>query len=83
MKDIYLRTKQMAIYVIQNNSTIRQTAKVFGIAKSTVHYDLTIRLKHFDYGLYKGVRKVLEKNFSEKSFRGGQATKSKYLKKNM
>ena len=83
MKDIYLRTKQMATYVIETKSTVRQTAKVFGVAKSTVHYDLTTRLKHFDYSLYIGVRKVLENNFAQKSFRGGQATKEKYKQKNM
>ena len=81
MKDIYLRTKQMALYVIETGSTVRKTAKVFNIAKSTVHYDLTTRLKHFDYGLYIQVRKVLESNFAQKSYRGGLATKNKYKQK--
>ena len=83
MKDIYLRTKQIANYVVQTGSTIRQTAKVFNLAKSTVHYDLSKRLKHYDYSLYVQVKKVLDINFMQKSYRGGQATKNKYKSKNI
>ena len=78
MKDIYLRTKQVALFVIKTGATVRQAAKVFRMAKSTVHYDLTKRLPHFDYSLYLKVQKILDKNFQEKSIRGGLATKAKY-----
>ncbi len=81
MKDIYSRTKQLAIYIIVNNSTIRATAKEFGMAKSTVHYDVSRRLKKIDYTLFLQVKKVLDKNFDEKHIRGGMSTKLKYLKK--
>lgn len=78
MKDIYLRTKQIALYVIKTGATVRKTAKVYNMAKSTVHYDLTKRLPYFDNVLYQQVREILEKNFEEKSMRGGLATKRKY-----
>lgn len=81
MKNIFLRTKKIALYILQNNSTIRQTAKVFGMAKSTVHFDLQNRLPHIDTELYKQVQKLLDLNFSEKSIRGGLATKKLYQKK--
>ena len=78
MKDIYLRTKQLAIYMITTKTTVRKVSKVFGISKSTVHYDLTKRLPHLDFALYCDVKKVLEKNLAERSMRGGLATKAKY-----
>ena len=80
MKDIYLRTKQIALYVIKTGATVRKTARVYNMAKSTVHYDLTKRLPYFDDVLYQQVREILEKNFEEKSMRGGLATKRKYKK---
>ena len=78
MKDIYLRTKQVAFYVVNTKATVRKTARAFGISKSTVHYDLTKRLPHFDAALYLEVEKVLQKNLKERSLRGGLATKRKY-----
>ena len=81
MKNIFVRTKQFAYYMIKNNATVRKTAQVFGISKSTVHYDLTKRLPLIDSALYLEVREILDKNESEKSMRGGLATKNKYLKK--
>ena len=78
-EDVYVRTLEYARYIIENNSTIRATAKKFGVAKSTVHYDLKNRLKTFDVNLYCKVKIILQNNFSEKHIRGGMATKQKYL----
>ena len=78
MRDIYTQTKQIAYYIINNGATVRKAAKVFGIAKSTAHYDLTKRLMHFDMLLYTKVQDVFENNFKDKSRRGGLATKKKY-----
>ncbi len=78
MKDLYSRTKEIAEYMITNNATIRKTAKVFGLAKSTVHYDLTKRLPKIDSVLYEEVRYILNINFQEKNIRGGISTKNKY-----
>ena len=57
MRDIYLRTKQLANYIITTKGTVRKTAYVFGVSKSTVHYDLTKRLPYLDSSLYFQVRK--------------------------
>ena len=78
-EDVYLKTIEYARYIIDNNSTIRATAKRFGVAKSTVHYDLSNRLKYYDEGLYLQVKRILQTNFEEKHIRGGMATKQKYL----
>lgn len=78
--DVYLRTVDLAWYIIDNNSTIRATAKYFGMAKSTVHYDLKYRLKTIDENLYTQVKQILQTNFNQKHIRGGLATKHKYEK---
>lgn len=68
----------MGIYLVENNSTVRKTAKKFGISKSTVHKNLVVSLKKIDYCLYKKTTAVLKKNKSERHLRGGMATKLKY-----
>ena len=78
MKNISLRARQIALYFVENKSTVRETAKHFGMAKSTVHYDLSSRLPSVDYLLYKKVKKILQINFEEKNIRGGLATQKKY-----
>lgn len=82
MKNYNVRTKKIADYIEKTHSTIRQTAKVFSMAKSTVHYDLSRRLPGIDYAQYLKIKKILNLNFNEKHIRGGEATKQKYLKKN-
>ena len=64
-------------YIVENNATVRSTAAVFGVGKSTVHKDVTVALKEIDANLYSEVKKVLEKNLSERHIRGGLATKLK------
>lgn len=73
------RAIDIANYIIDYNATVRQTAKQFGISKSTVHKDVTERLEQISPGLAKSVRKVLDINKSERHIRGGLATKEKYL----
>ncbi|MDO4303524.1 MAG: sporulation transcriptional regulator SpoIIID [Bacillota bacterium] len=80
MKDyIEERAIDIANYIIENNATVRQTAKQFGISKSTVHKDVTERLMQINPSLAKEARKVLDVNKSERHIRGGLATKEKYL----
>ena len=74
------RAEEIGKYIINTGSTVRAAAKVFGISKSTVHKDVTERLKHINYNLYLKVRKVLDKNKKERHLRGGIATKKKYLR---
>ncbi len=70
-----------AQYIIENNATVRQAAKHFGISKSTVHKDVTERLEQINPALAQETRKVLNVNKSERHIRGGLATKEKYLHK--
>ncbi|GAA6513064.1 sporulation transcriptional regulator SpoIIID [Merdimmobilis hominis] len=65
-------------YIIEHDATVRQAAKEFNISKSTVHKDVSERLKAISPQLYQQVKQVLEKNKSERHIRGGMATKSKY-----
>lgn len=84
MKDyIEERAVEIANYIIESNSTVRQTAKKFGISKSTVHKDVTERLPEINPVLAKSARKVLDVNKSERHIRGGLATREKYLHHHM
>ena len=84
MKDyIEERAMNIANYIIENNATVRQTAKEFGISKSTVHKDVTDRLVQLNPSLAAEARKVLDVNKSERHIRGGLATREKYLHQHM
>ena len=74
------RTVLAAEYIIENGATVRSAAKKFGVSKSTVHKDVSERLKHLNPDLYSEVKAVLEKNKQERHIRGGKATKEKYAK---
>ncbi|NLP46258.1 MAG: sporulation transcriptional regulator SpoIIID [Epulopiscium sp.] len=73
------RAIEIANYIIQSNATVRETAKKFGISKSTVHKDVTERLEKINPRLAIQAREVLELNKSERHIRGGLATKEKYM----
>ena len=75
------RAVEVAKFIISSNATVRQTAKKFGISKSTVHKDITDRVEKINPQLAKDVRKVLEVNKAERHIRGGLATREKYLHK--
>ena len=74
------RACELAVYIIETGATVRNCAKRFGISKSTVHKDLSQRLRQCNRSLYIQVRKVLEQNKAERHIRGGLATREKYLK---
>ncbi|WP_408955186.1 sporulation transcriptional regulator SpoIIID [Natroniella sp. ANB-PHB2] len=83
MKDyIYQRVLEVSHYIYETKATVRQAAKVFGVSKSTIHKDVTERLEKINGQLAKKVKKVLEYNKAERHFRGGEATKRKYMEKN-
>ncbi len=77
------RCEAMAMYIIQTGETVRQTALVFNISKSTVHKDLTTKLKYENLQLYKEVNKVLQHNKQVRHIRGGMATRLKYHNKKL
>ena len=72
------RARDLAVYIIEHQTTIRATARHFDISKSTVHKDLTERLEKVNHGLYVQVKEVLEVNKAERHIRGGMATREKY-----
>lgn len=81
MKELYLeRCEEFAYYIINNKCTIRKAAKKFGYSKSTIHNDVSNKLKKINKKLYLKVNKILKNNFNQKHIRGGQSTKNKYLK---
>ena len=77
--DIGTRAVRLAEYITETGATVRAAAAVFGVSKSTVHKDVSVRLKRQVPSLYREVRAVLEKNLLERHIRGGKATKLKYL----
>ena len=78
---IETRAVEIANYIVENNATVRQAAKQFGISKSTVHKDITDadRLLRIDPELAAKARHILDINKSERHIRGGLATREKYL----
>lgn len=74
------RIKTEANYLVKTKGTVRSCAKALGTSKSTVHKDVTERLKTIDPILYRKVKAILKKNLSERHIRGGNATKQKYSK---
>lgn len=72
------RVIRIAYLMLDGNRTVREVAKMIGFSKSTVHHDLTTRLKELDYGLYMKIRDLLDYNKKIRHIRGGEATKQKY-----
>lgn len=73
------RATQLAHYIIDSKDTVRGAARKFGISKSTVHKDLTERLKKINPSLALEAKKVLDENKAERHIRGGEATRQKYM----
>ena len=73
------RAVKLGEHIVENKDTVRRTAAKFGISKSTVHKDVTDRLKIINPYLYREVSLILEQNKQERHMRGGEATKLKYL----
>lgn len=72
------RAVTLAHYIIDSKDTVRGAAKKFGISKSTVHKDVSERLKKINPILARKVREILDENKAERHIRGGMATKMKY-----
>ena len=69
---------KLAHHILDKHSTIRATAKEFGLAKSTLHHYLSVRLKQINYALYREVQVLMDENFSVKHLHGGESTRHKY-----
>ena len=79
-EDLEKRARELAVYLIERRTTIRDAAKHFSVSKSTVHKDLSERLERIDRTLYAQVKEILEQNKAERHIRGGDATRRKYQK---
>ena len=73
------RAAMLGEYIIESKATVRSTAKKFGVSKSTVHKDVSQRLKVLNPALYRQVREILDTNKSERHIRGGLATKKRNI----
>lgn len=78
-EEIESRVLEEARFIIDHHATVRQTAKHFGVSKSTVHKDIVERLADYSFLLSDLANKVLAENKAERAYRGGKATKQKYL----
>ena len=76
--DIEERSRELAVYLLEQQCTVRAAAERFGVSKSTVHKDISERLEHIDRALWLRVRVLLERNKAERHIRGGMATRRKY-----
>lgn len=79
-KEITERVKELADYIISTKKTIRETAKMFKISKSTVHKDISERLKELDFNKYTTVENIFKEHIEIRHILGGQSTKRKYQK---
>ena len=77
--DFHERSAVLGQYIIDHGATVREAAARFGVSKSTVHKDVTEKLKREDPALYQAVKQVLDTNKAERHLRGGEATRQKYL----
>ncbi|MGI6678071.1 MAG: sporulation transcriptional regulator SpoIIID [Dehalobacterium sp.] len=75
---IQKRVLEISQYILESSATVRQTASVFGVSKSTVHKDVTERLPLINEMIAARVREILDTNKAERHLRGGEATKKKY-----
>ena len=80
LPEIRERAEELAVYLIENQTTVRSTAERFGISKSTVHKDVSEKLPRINPVLSEEVHMLFEKNKSERHLRGGEATRQKYRK---
>lgn len=82
MRDyIWKRVLEVSNHIFRTKDTVRDTAALFGVSKSTVHKDVTERLPRVNPDLAQRVKKVLDFNKAERHIRGGAATRQKYLEK--
>ena len=72
------RAVELGTYILEHKATVRAAAKKFGISKSTVHKDVSKRLKTIDPPLYRDVKRILDVNKAQRHIRGGLATRMKY-----
>ena len=81
VKNLKSRVINEANHIINTKETIREVAKKYQVSKSTVHKDLSERLKEIDKNLFNNVNDILQDHLAERHIRGGEVTKEKYAKR--
>ena len=79
MRTSELRAIELGEYIVESGATVRAAAKVFKISKSTVHKDVTERLRKINPSLAEQIKMILDENKAERHIRGGEATRKKYM----
>lgn len=79
-KSMIARVEDISNYIISTKATIRDTAKVFGVSKSTVHKDIQERLKEIDKEKYNQIENIFQEHIDVRHILGGESTKIKYLR---
>ena len=74
------RVLRAAEHIAATGATVRETARLLRVSKSTVHKDMETRLPQLSSALSKEVAAVFAKNKAERHLRGGEATRNKYKK---
>ena len=77
-EDVHLRVMRAAEHILETGATVRACARALGVSKTTIHKDVTERLKRIDPALAAQTRRVLERNKRERHVRGGRSTREKY-----
>jgi putative DeoR family transcriptional regulator (stage III sporulation protein D) len=77
-KYMEVRVREVSQYIIETSCTVRETAKVFGVTKSTIHDDMTERLLQVCPENVEKIKDILAKNKALRHIRGGESTKRKY-----
>ena len=80
-EDVHLRVMRAAEHILETGATVRACAREFGVSKTTIHKDVTERLKQIDSELAARTQQVLERNKRERHIRGGRATREKFLRR--
>ncbi|NLL01969.1 MAG: stage III sporulation protein D [Mollicutes bacterium] len=78
MFNIKNRIINEALYILKNNATLRETAKEFNLGKSTIHKDMSIRLKNIDLNLYEKIKEIMDNHLRLRHIKGGEVTKKRY-----
>ena len=75
------RAALLGEYIAEHSATVRAAARAFGCSKSTVHKDVSTRLRTVNPALFAQVQAVLARNKAERHLRGGAATRRKFQNK--
>jgi len=74
------RVLMAAETIALTGATVRAAARVLGVSKSTIHKDVTVRLRKISPALHKEVMRVLMLNKAQRHIRGGEATRLRYAR---